>query len=66
MEREPVPREKVGGELIEAVVDPNEPPLPPKVTLEPARNFAESLVRGTPRAGEIALTVLSDTVREVV
>ena len=55
-----------GPVLIEAVVDPNEPPLPPKVTVEQAKNFAESLVRGTPHAGEIALTVGSDTVRELV
>jgi pyruvate dehydrogenase (quinone) len=55
-----------GPVLIEAVVDPNEPPLPPKVTLEQAKNFAESLVRGTPHAGQIALTVASNTVRELV
>jgi pyruvate dehydrogenase (quinone)/pyruvate oxidase len=55
-----------GPVLIEAVVDPNEPPLPPKVTVEQAKNFAESLVRGTPHAGEIALTVASNTVRELV
>ncbi|MGC2397821.1 MAG: hypothetical protein WA579_17715, partial [Rhodomicrobium sp.] len=55
-----------GPVLIVAVVDPNEPPLPPKVTAEQAKNFAESLVRGTPHAGEIALTVGSDTVRELV
>ena len=48
------------------VVDPNEPPLPPKVTVEQAKNLAESLVRGTPHPGEIALTVASDTVRELV
>ena len=55
-----------GPVLIEAVVDPNEPPLPPKVTVEEAKNFAESLLRGTPHAWEIALTVASNTVREVV
>ena len=40
-----------GPVLIEAVVDPNEPPLPPKVTVEQAKNFAESLLRGTPTCG---------------
>jgi pyruvate dehydrogenase (quinone) len=30
------------------------------------RHFAESLVRGTPNRGKIALTVASDTVRELV
>lgn len=55
-----------GPVLIEAVVDPNEPPMPPKVSLEQAAHFAESLARGTPNAGKIALTVASDVVREVV
>jgi pyruvate dehydrogenase (quinone)/pyruvate oxidase len=52
--------------LIEAVVDPNEPPMPPKIEAKQALHFAESLVRGTPNAGKIALTVASDTVRELV
>jgi pyruvate dehydrogenase (quinone)/pyruvate oxidase len=55
-----------GPVLIEAVVDPHEPPHPPKVTLDQAAKFAESLVRGTPNAGKIALTVASDVVREIV
>ena len=55
-----------GPVLIEAVVDPNEPPLPPKVTVEQAMHFAESLAQGTPHAGQIALTVASDKVREMV
>ncbi len=55
-----------GPVLVEAVVDPNEPPLPPKVSVEQATHFAESLVRGTPNASKIALTVASDVVREVV
>jgi pyruvate dehydrogenase (quinone) len=52
--------------LIEAVVDPNEPPMPPKIEAKQALHFAESLVRGTPNAGKIALTLASDTVRELV
>ena len=55
-----------GPALIEAVVDPNEPPMPPKVTLKQAAHFAESLARGTPERGKIALTVASDTVREII
>src|SRR5438477_5941119 len=55
-----------GPALVEAVVDPHEPPMPPKVTLEQALHFAESLARGTPHRGKIALTVASDTVRELV
>jgi pyruvate dehydrogenase (quinone)/pyruvate oxidase len=55
-----------GPVLIEAVVDPHEPPMPPKITFSDAKNFAEALARGTPAAGKIALTVASDTVRELI
>jgi pyruvate dehydrogenase (quinone)/pyruvate oxidase len=55
-----------GPVLIEAVVDPHEPPTPPRVTLQEAANFAKALASGTPNAGKIALTVASDTVRELV
>lgn len=54
-----------GPVLIEAVVDPFEPPMPPKITLDQAKHFAESLARGEPNREKIALTVLSDTVREL-
>jgi pyruvate dehydrogenase (quinone) len=55
-----------GPVLVEAVVDPHEPPMPPKVTLKQARHLAEALTRGTPAAEKIALTIASDTVREVI
>ncbi len=55
-----------GPAVIEAVVDPFEPPMPAKVTARQAAHFAESLARGTPNRKEIALTVLSDKVREMV
>jgi pyruvate dehydrogenase (quinone) len=55
-----------GPALVEAVVDPHEPPMPPKVTLKQAAHFAQSLARGTPERRKIALTVASDTVREVI
>jgi pyruvate dehydrogenase (quinone) len=55
-----------GPALIQAVVDPFEPPLPGKITLEQAAHFAESLIRGEPNRVKIALTALSDTVRELV
>jgi pyruvate dehydrogenase (quinone)/pyruvate oxidase len=55
-----------GPALVEVVVDPHEPPMPPKVTAKQALHLAESLARGTPAASRIALTVASDTVREIV
>jgi pyruvate dehydrogenase (quinone)/pyruvate oxidase len=55
-----------GACLIEAVVDPNEPPMPPKVEAKQALHLAEALAKGTPNRGKIALTLASDTVRELV
>ena len=55
-----------GPVVIEAVVDPFTPPMPPKVTVEQATHFAESLIKGEPNREKIALTVLSDKVRELV
>jgi pyruvate dehydrogenase (quinone)/pyruvate oxidase len=40
--------------------------MPPKITVEQARKFAMSLVRGEPNREKIALTVLGDRVRELV
>jgi pyruvate dehydrogenase (quinone) len=55
-----------GPALVEAIVDPNEPPMPPKVSFKEAAHLAESLARGTPAAGEIARTIASNAVRELV
>ncbi len=55
-----------GPVLIEAVVDPFTPPMPAKVKASQAAKFAESLLRGEPNRGKIALTAFSDTVRELV
>jgi pyruvate dehydrogenase (quinone) len=55
-----------GPVVIEAVVDPNEPPTPPKITARQAAHFAEALAKGTPHGGKIALTVLADKVKEMV
>jgi pyruvate dehydrogenase (quinone)/pyruvate oxidase len=55
-----------GPVIVEAVVDPNTPPMPAKIELKQATHFAEALARGTPNRDKIALTVLSDKVRELV
>jgi pyruvate dehydrogenase (quinone)/pyruvate oxidase len=52
--------------IVEAVVDPFEPPMPPKVTVKQAAKFAESLLRGEPNREKIIATVISDKVRELV
>lgn len=55
-----------GPALIEAVVDPFEPPMPAKVTMDQAMKFAESLAKGEPNRKKIALTVVEDKVKELV
>jgi pyruvate dehydrogenase (quinone)/pyruvate oxidase len=55
-----------GPVIVDAVVDPFTPPMPPKVTVKQASRFAQSLVKGQPNRDRIALTVLSDKVRELV
>jgi pyruvate dehydrogenase (quinone)/pyruvate oxidase len=55
-----------GPAVIEAYVDPNEPPMPPKVKPEQALHLAESLARGTPERGKIMKTIFKDKIRELV
>jgi pyruvate dehydrogenase (quinone) len=66
---EPVLREALahnGPKLVQAVVDPNEPPMPGKVTTDQALHFAKALLRGQKDAGEIIKTIAEDQIREVV
>jgi pyruvate dehydrogenase (quinone)/pyruvate oxidase len=55
-----------GPVIVEATVDPFEPPMPPKISIDQAAKFAESLAKGAPNRKKIALTVLADKVRELV
>jgi len=55
-----------GPVIIEAVVDPHEPPYPAKIKLEQAEKMAEALAKGTPYRGKIMMTILSDKVRELL
>jgi pyruvate dehydrogenase (quinone)/pyruvate oxidase len=40
--------------------------MPPKVTVDQASRFAQSLAKGQPNRDKIALTVISDKVRELL
>lgn len=55
-----------GPVLIQAVVDPQEPPMPGKVTTRQAYKFAKSLVRGQKDAAKILETIAEDQLREVI
>jgi pyruvate dehydrogenase (quinone) len=55
-----------GPAVVQVVVDPNEPPMPGKVTSEQALKFAEALARGQKNGWDIIKTVAEDKVREVI
>ena len=55
-----------GPALVQAVVDPDEPPVPGKVTTKQAMNLAKALARGEKDRWRIVRTVAKDRVREVV
>jgi pyruvate dehydrogenase (quinone) len=55
-----------GPVVIEAVVDPNEAPLPPKITREQAIHFATALARGEPDGLAIARNAIGARIRELV
>jgi pyruvate dehydrogenase (quinone) len=52
--------------IIEASVDPFEPPMPPKVEMSFVNNLAESFARGQPHASRIGLTLFRDQVHNIL
>ncbi len=55
-----------GPAVIQAVIDPHEPPMPGHVQLSQAYHFAKALIRGEKYAPEIIKTVLENKIKEVV
>jgi len=55
-----------GPVIVEAVIDPNEPPMPPKVSVKQTAHFVESLAKGTPDRRKVVETIVADKVREMV
>jgi pyruvate dehydrogenase (quinone)/pyruvate oxidase len=49
-----------GPALLDVVVNPDEPPMPPRVHYDEAKKFAESFLKGTPRRALIASTLFRD------
>jgi pyruvate dehydrogenase (quinone) len=49
-----------GPALVDVVVNPDEPPMPAKVTWEQAKGFAEAFLHGQPRRSAIASTLFRD------
>jgi pyruvate dehydrogenase (quinone) len=55
-----------GPAVVEAVIDPYEPPLPGNVTVKQAIKFGEALLRGQKDRWDIIKTVAEDRIREVI
>jgi pyruvate dehydrogenase (quinone) len=55
-----------GPAVVQAVVDPNEPPMPGNVNMKQALKFAESLARGEKDRWEIIKNVVENKIREVI
>jgi pyruvate dehydrogenase (quinone) len=55
-----------GPAVVQALVDPNEPPLPGNITVKQSLMFAEALARGEKDRWEIIKTVVEDKIREVI
>ncbi len=54
-----------GPALVDVAVDPNEPPMPGKVTYEQAKKFAEAFLRGQPNRAAIATTLFKDKIEQL-
>jgi pyruvate dehydrogenase (quinone) len=48
--------------VLEAIVDPNVPPLPPHITLEQARNYLKAILKGDPDA----VRIIKASVKEMI
>ena len=54
-----------GPALVDIAVDPNEPPMPGKVTYEQAKKFAEAFLKGQPHKAAIATTLFKDRLQQL-
>ncbi|MGN9842292.1 thiamine pyrophosphate-dependent enzyme [Nonomuraea sp. H19] len=54
-----------GPALVDVDVNPDEPPMPGKVTYEQAKSFAQSFLKGQPRRAAIATTLFKDRIQRL-
>jgi pyruvate dehydrogenase (quinone) len=54
-----------GPVLVDVLTNPDEPPMPPKVSYEQAKKFAQAFVRGQPHKATIASTIFRDKISEL-
>jgi pyruvate dehydrogenase (quinone)/pyruvate oxidase len=51
-----------GPALVDVAVNPDEPPMPAKITYDQAKGFVEAFLHGQPRKATIASTLIRDRV----
>jgi len=54
-----------GPAIVDIDVDPNEPPLPGKVSYEQAKKFAQAFLKGQPYKAAIATTLFKDKIEQL-
>jgi pyruvate dehydrogenase (quinone)/pyruvate oxidase len=54
-----------GPALVDVRVNPDEPPMPGKVSYEQAKKFAQAFLRGQPNKATIATTLFKDKIQEL-
>ena len=54
-----------GPALVDVAVNPDEPPLPGKVSYDQAKKFAESWLHGQPHKAAIATTLFKDRIQQL-
>ena len=54
-----------GPALLDVAIDPNEPPMPGKVSYEQAKHFAQAWLRGQPHRASIATTLFKDRLQQL-
>ncbi len=54
-----------GPALVDVLVNPDEPPMPPKVSYDQAKGFARAFLSGQPNKAHIAKTIFKDKISEL-
>jgi pyruvate dehydrogenase (quinone)/pyruvate oxidase len=57
--------EDPGPALVDVAVNPDEPPLPGKVSYEQAKKFAAAWLKGQPHKASIATTLFKDKIQQL-
>jgi len=51
--------------VVDVLTNPDEPPMPPKVTYDQAKGFAQAFLKGQPHRATIATTLFRDKLSEL-